>query len=48
MDTVTEVVDIRAPAESAFAYVDDIRNAGGGACARWSGTPSERLKCARS
>ena len=28
MDTVTEVVDIWAPAESVFAYVDDIRNVG--------------------
>jgi len=28
MITVTETVDIQAPAERAFAYVDDIRNVG--------------------
>ena len=28
MNTVSETVDIRAPAESVFGYVDDIRNVG--------------------
>jgi uncharacterized membrane protein len=28
MATVTETVDIQAPAERVFAYVDDIRNVG--------------------
>jgi uncharacterized membrane protein len=28
MATVTETVDIQAPAETVFAYVDDVRNVG--------------------
>jgi len=28
MITITETVEIKAPAESVFAYVDDIRNVG--------------------